>query len=210
MEQPPQQFSQLQEEYDFNRDDEEKQHWWQVMRTFLYYGDFCEYDLKRRERHLNQLPEQYKKKLPDVTLNKFHDLRIAVDNNLKFLEDMVCFHASSGFPEPPNFILEYLKMEDTDKEMYSFPHKEIGPPVDARQQHRTQAVIHSIYREWSQEGAEERNQAFLPLLQELQRLKPIQKKDYSLKVLVPGCGLGRLPLEVAALGYHCEGNEYSS
>jgi carnosine N-methyltransferase len=32
---------------------------------------------------------------------------------------------------------------------------------------------------------------------------------YAFKVLVPGSGLGRLPLEIASLGYKCQGNEFS-
>lgn len=31
----------------------------------------------------------------------------------------------------------------------------------------------------------------------------------SQRVLVPGAGLGRLPLEIAARGYSCQGNEFS-
>jgi hypothetical protein len=30
---------------------------------------------------------------------------------------------------------------------------------------------------------------------------------YAQRVLVPGCGVGRLPLEICANGYSCEGNE---
>lgn len=31
----------------------------------------------------------------------------------------------------------------------------------------------------------------------------------SVKVLVPGAGLGRLAYEIASMGYTCQGNEFS-
>lgn len=33
--------------------------------------------------------------------------------------------------------------------------------------------------------------------------------DNDIKILVPGCGLGRLTYELACRGYECEGNEFS-
>lgn len=202
------------EEYDFNlaNDDEERLHWWQVMRNFLYYSEFAELELERRQKHLNKLSPEYQAKLPDVTFSKFKDIELALENNQNFFDDMVYFHATSGFSQHPNYIEELIKKNDPKlpKETLLVPHKDIGPAVDARQQQRNQATIHSVYREWSKEAENERKQSFGVLLEELQRLKPLEKKDYSLKVLVPGCGLGRLPLEIAALGYSCEGNEYSA
>ena len=87
-------------------------------------------------------------------------------------------------------------------------------PIDitSSDQHRNTAIIHSLYREWSAEGKEERNQSFLPLITALQTYLPITNPalKYTFKVLVPGSGLGRLPLEIASLGYCCQGNEYSA
>ena len=87
-------------------------------------------------------------------------------------------------------------------------------PIDitSSDQHRNTAIIHSLYREWSAEGQEERNQSFLPLINALQTYLPITHPSlkYTYKVLVPGSGLGRLPLEIASLGYCCQGNEYSA
>lgn len=67
------------------------------------------------------------------------------------------------------------------------------------------------FREWSADGAPERTACFGPLLEELQQR--LSAKDASTgrkhRVLVPGAGLGRLPLEIAARGYACQGNEFS-
>lgn len=41
------------------------------------------------------------------------------------------------------------------------------------------------------------------------RLYPDTGSRHNVRVLVPGSGLGRLPWEVAARGYSCQGNEFS-
>jgi carnosine N-methyltransferase len=83
--------------------------------------------------------------------------------------------------------------------------------IRASDQHRNSAILHSLFREWSKEGLEEREQSFRPLLNQLQLHIPVTANNsYTKKVLVPGSGLGRLPLEIAALGYCCQGNEFSA
>jgi carnosine N-methyltransferase len=65
-------------------------------------------------------------------------------------------------------------------------------------------------REWSQDGAAERDACFNPLLKVLQQYLPITASNGSKnKVLIPGSGLGRLVFEVAKLGYETVGNEFS-
>ena len=71
---------------------------------------------------------------------------------------------------------------------------------------KVQQTIKQFVRDWSSEGAQERDQCYGPILKELQRAFP-EPKD--VKVLVPGAGLGRLAFDIAALGYECQGNEFS-
>ena len=72
-------------------------------------------------------------------------------------------------------------------------------------------MLHSLYREWSAAGAQERSQSFSLLVKELKIRLPVYAGNaYKQRVLVPGCGLGRLPVEITAAGYACEGNEYSA
>lgn len=48
------------------------------------------------------------------------------------------------------------------------------------------------------------------MLEELERHLPVTPANrQKQRVLVPGAGLGRLPLEIAARGYACQGNEFS-
>merc|ERR1712151_1221082 len=66
-------------------------------------------------------------------------------------------------------------------------------------------------RDWSREGAANRNKCYGPLLLALEKYLPLEGHDgVDLpKVLTPGSGLGRLTFEVARRGYHGEGSEFS-
>lgn len=73
---------------------------------------------------------------------------------------------------------------------------------------KARTTIRQLYRDWSSEGAIERECSYGPVLSDLLRLFPIPDKG-SLKVLLPGSGLGRLLFEVCRLGFDVEGNEIS-
>ena len=191
---------------------EEDAHWKMVMRTLLTYQDFVADDLQRRQEHLNRLPDVWADRLPSDTFTKLDGVRHAAEANQHVLHDIVDFY-SDGLP----------------------PHPRDGPAIPRSQQHRNEAILHSLYREWSADAAAERAQSFGPLVEELQRLLPVTAATaYRQRVLVPGryyecthvpprashplsppphhhiSGLGRLPLEIAALGYQCQGNEFSA
>lgn len=57
-----------------------------------------------------------------------------------------------------------------------------------------------FFREWCAESPEVKDYVFLVD----KAKKYLKKKD---KVLAPGCGLGRLPLELIEAGFGAQGNE---
>ncbi len=177
-------------------DEEERDHWNNVMRTFLHYQDFVEMDLERRQQHLNRLPLSLAAKLPEVSYDKLSALHSASKVNQQYFNDMVHFHASNTcFDESGKPII---------------PQKS-GPNIHVSQQHRNQAVLHSLYREWSKEGLSERTIPFQSIINELKLHLPVNSENvYKQRVLVPGCGTGRLPVDIASHGYACEGNEFSA
>lgn len=89
-------------------------------------------------------------------------------------------------------------------------------------QDKVRSTLRSFVRDWSEEGAGERKACYTPCLEALDRhfvgthtgpgamageadvagsedkKKPRNRRD--IKVLVPGCGLGRLAMEIAARG----------
>ncbi|EJD08181.1 N2227-domain-containing protein [Fomitiporia mediterranea MF3/22] len=70
-----------------------------------------------------------------------------------------------------------------------------------------EALRHFV-RDWSDESIEERNVVMKPILEVFERVRPERRK--TLKVLVPGCGLGRLAWEISELGFASYANELSS
>jgi carnosine N-methyltransferase len=73
---------------------------------------------------------------------------------------------------------------------------------------KAKSTIRQLYRDWSEEGASERNACYAPVLKDLQHLFPEDLWNTT-KVLIPGAGLGRLVFEVCKLGFSAEGNEIS-
>lgn len=169
-------------------------HWTDVMRTFLLYTDFMEMNIQRKQEHLNRLSTAYADRLPSITYDKIGQLHAAALRNQHFLTEMIRFQDYNFEP----------RADPT-----SLPDKYKGKKIFASQMHRNNAVLHSLAREWSSNGQAERDSTFLPIIQELHRMKPLLPTQPRPKVLCPGCGVGRLPLDIAAQGYACQGNEFS-
>lgn len=70
------------------------------------------------------------------------------------------------------------------------------------------SLLRTVMRDWSAEGAQERQKCYNPVLEVLQAIFPIDERC-KIRVLVPGAGLGRLAYEISQLGFVCEGNEFS-
>lgn len=64
-------------------------------------------------------------------------------------------------------------------------------------------ILKNAVRDWSKEGAAERAQSYDRICSEVKRwLDSEPRREYD--VLVPGCGLGRLPFMLASQGYCTE------
>ena len=129
-------------------DEEEKDHWFNVLRTFLFYEEFVAFDLGRRQEHINRMPAKYADRLPNSTFEKFSALHHAAEGNQDFFKDMVHFHVTDSFHAPPGSNAKPV-----------MPTK-AGVPIELGQQHRNNAVLHSLVREWSEAGAKERETTF--------------------------------------------------
>jgi SAM-dependent methyltransferase len=80
---------------------------------------------------------------------------------------------------------------------------------------KARSCVNQFYRDWSAEGAVERSKCFDPVLESLndefqvQSAKALGLVKSTLRVLVPGAGLGRLVFDICLAGYSVEGNEIS-
>lgn len=67
-------------------------------------------------------------------------------------------------------------------------------------QEKVRSTLRSFVRDWSEAGAGEREACYTPCLQALERRWADRSIRGGKRVLIPGCGLGRLAMEVAARG----------
>lgn len=70
-------------------------------------------------------------------------------------------------------------------------------------------IMSQYVREWSSDGAEEREQSFGRILNAAEKFYPNIVDRQNINVLVPGAGLGRLVVEFVRRGFKTEGNELS-
>ncbi|GAA6031037.1 hypothetical protein JCM8097_003973 [Rhodosporidiobolus ruineniae] len=75
-----------------------------------------------------------------------------------------------------------------------------------REDGRVVETLKHFVRDWSAEGKGERDALFPPILD---GLRDEYGEAEGKKVLVPGCGLGRLAYEVASLGFSTDANDFS-
>ena len=94
---------------------------------------------------------------------------------------------------------------DSDPTEPSMDWRDAAKPSDME---KARSTIRQLYRDWSAEGLVERQQSYGPVLADLLLLFPTQEK-WSVKVLIPGSGLGRLPFEICRLGFDTVANEIS-
>ncbi|KAG6853566.1 hypothetical protein C0991_003236 [Blastosporella zonata] len=81
------------------------------------------------------------------------------------------------------------------------------PDAESPDLGRVRESLKHYIRDWSSEGASEREKIFRPILNVL---KAVDENDRSGKrILVPGSGLGRLAWEISQLGYDTTANELS-
>ncbi|KAI1079320.1 N2227-domain-containing protein [Whalleya microplaca] len=74
---------------------------------------------------------------------------------------------------------------------------------------KARSTLRQFYRDWSAEGAVERDACYGRIYDALDAEKARYTDRQPLKVLVPGAGLGRLVYDLCRKGYLSEGNEIS-
>uniref|UniRef100_A0A0N4WAS9 carnosine N-methyltransferase n=1 Tax=Haemonchus placei TaxID=6290 RepID=A0A0N4WAS9_HAEPC len=71
------------------------------------------------------------------------------------------------------------------------------------------STLRQIVREWTVEGKAERDATYKPILDIVRERYSCISDRSTVKLMVPGSGLGRLAFELAKEGFTVEGNEYS-
>lgn len=172
-------------------DERERSVWNEVMHTLLYYNECFLWELNKRQELITKLPNKFSSLLSTDRLSKFSHWDVAAQSNQQFFENLVRFETSSSFND--------------EKIVFA---SNIASIFGEMQQRHNLIILRSIYHEWSSEGSIERMNVFGLIFKELLAVLPVDQNNmYKRRIVVPDCGLGRLPLEVAALGYCCQGNQ---
>jgi len=169
---------------------EEQNHFQKVVESFAYYWLYSTRRLDRTIKNFDKLNERHKQLVPGMT-DKIKRWRAAIEVNSNFIEEI---------------ITQKIFMEED----MNLPSREDRNTATDFNMEKVTSTLRQLCREWSVEGEEERRSSYGIIIEELERVLPVDPNNpYIIKVLCPGSGLGRLPYEICKRGYSCQGNEYS-
>ncbi|KAI6020445.1 hypothetical protein PISMIDRAFT_498583 [Pisolithus microcarpus 441] len=214
----------------FSEDDveEEQAHFQNVVSTFQQYARYSLNANNRRRKDIHTIPLADRELLTRLGYGqKLKDVDKAILANAAFLNKIVespeifghaidadASEAGNGTPDPRSG-------ETTHEHAHPHPHAHSHDrptrPSDPRKgryrpteydMDKLRSTIKLFVRDWSRDGKTERDLCYEPMKKALE--EHFEGKDRStLRVLVPGAGLGRLAYDVARLGFACQGNEFS-
>ena len=181
-------------------DEEEEQHFREVLVSFKELPTLFELEFVRKENgvklsgnRLSKYPEtnQYVKDFTSL-INFENRFRLMRECNLK-----------------NKIVLDAIVMEYESNHIRSFyqnrKKQQNNTIINTTRQNllKVKSTLHQFVREWSEEGKQERERTFQPILNEIETHFASfnnNNNKKSIKICIPGCGLSRLVIEIAALG----------
>jgi len=180
-------------------DDEEKCHFLDVCYSLLEYRSDALRDISRMQAMVAQLDP--------------HDLALWKSDPAKLIGEILPrVEANTAFLKllPSPDVCGVDLGPDAQKVVSEVPD---GHRAASRNLSKVRSTLRQFVRDWADEGEPERAASYAPLIEALQRHLPANTRGCgprgSIAVLCPGCGLGRLPFDLARLGYAAQGNEFS-
>jgi carnosine N-methyltransferase len=176
--------------------DEERRHFQRITNSFAQHSSFHLSTLSSHAARLKRLSPEQQALLPASLRpgSTEHKARIsqsmaAVDKNQHFFDSLLQ-HAQQATSQDHFYYRQQLK----DKYVW-----ESDEDLD-----KVRSVLKSAVRDWSVEGAKEREQCYAPVIDGL-------KSHCAAKgrIFVGGAGLGRLALELVGAGFAVQGNDVS-
>ncbi|KAK7071023.1 hypothetical protein SK128_013631 [Halocaridina rubra] len=175
-------------------DAQEREHFLRIVEAFKSYRSHAHKRIKERETYLKSLPSHHREML-DSYRKHLDQQRTCIAHNAEILKLII---------KDVENIFENVQHQVADKE-----NEEVKSTLESDIE-KVKSTIRQIVRDWSPEGAKEREQCYGPIINQITSLYPPNKVDVqNIHILVPGAGLGRLAHELARRGYSCQGNEFS-
>lgn len=166
----------------------EKKYLHDLTNSFYQYAEWNNWFIDNLQEDFQHMSAEWQALVPSFP-DKIMRMRSCVTKNQAYLAYVAEQADALAGPAPKN---------NVPKQKPSSDHME-----------KLSSILRQSTREWSKEGELERSQSFGPLLHALEETFPDKSKRSELRVLVPGCGLCRLPWEIAKRGFRCEANEYT-
>jgi len=183
---------------------EEAQHLMDVIQHFEAYGSVSLQSAENEEQNF-QFHARYQGVLAKITTleDRFRAVRESIVANQLFLSQMLSVQDA--------FYSENVNYDRVRGLLGS---------LDPSKMSKVRSALRQLQRDWSDEGAAERAQSYGPIIEDVLRLHPLAERSSTgdmgesqtpaaPRILVPGAGLGRLPWELANMGYDAEANELS-
>lgn len=178
-------------------DKEEETHFREVLISFKELPTLFEHEFARKEKGIKLSNERmaqsggnnnrYVKDFASVVNfeSRFKQMRACNTKNSLVLDAIVSEYES-------NHIRAFYQALGKNRREINTSHRNLV---------KVKSTLHQFAREWSQEGAQEREKTFLPIINEIQAcFGSVVENKKKIKICVPGCGLSRLVVEIAALG----------
>ncbi|GIL86828.1 hypothetical protein Vretifemale_15031 [Volvox reticuliferus] len=195
------------------QEEEERAALARIILAFRDYQNSAEWEVARWQLNYEQLSPNHKRLLPRQSA-KFAEARRAIHTNMFFIKALLqAFDPDcADGPLPPHLAVprtaagggsgcDMEQQQQQEVEQY---------PVNANDVDKVRYVLKNLARDWAAEGAAERMLSYGRILDELKTtFKDWSNTHRPPRVLIPGAGLARLCVEVAALGYEAQGNEFS-
>ena len=178
---------------------EEIEHFTRVVHSFLEYGPIAAHEADRVWNHAKKLPQHQLDLLPANLLEeRCEELRNGAAGNDVFFSHVLQHQNGFGPLDTRALVDMYVNAPEQRRRVR---------PGDLS---KLKSTLQSLVRDWSDEGAAERERCYAPMIDALRARVPVPPPPAPRpRVLVPGSGLGRLVLEVAGAGYAAQGNEFS-
>ncbi|KAF8551845.1 N2227-domain-containing protein [Imleria badia] len=212
---------------------EEQVHFSNVVATFQQYAQHSLTANNRRRKDLYTLPNADKALIDAIDYRrKLQAIDAAILANADFLHKIVANpeifgHGIAG----ENGGVQDVTLADAERrpsrgddtphaQIHSHDYPDDTKPTDPRKKgqarykptdfdmDKLRSTLKQFVRDWSEDGKAERDLCYEPIKNALEDYFEGRDRQ-TIRVLVPGAGLGRLAYDVAKLGFACQGNEFS-
>ncbi|KAJ7454340.1 N2227-domain-containing protein [Mycena galericulata] len=214
--------------------EEEQLHFANVIATFQNYAQYSLSANNRRRKDFFTLPKADQELLAGLGYkDKLDKVDAAIVANAEFLAQVVAEpeifghdlgvgageeNGGEGNADGEDMAAHPPAHSHTHSHSHSHGHGHGHPHAPGQRYKPTdfdmdklRSTLKQFVRDWSEEGREERDACYTTMIGALlTHFAAVPRAERPrLRVLVPGAGLGRLAHDVAALGFTCQGNEFS-